>query len=75
MRPLRQCCELLHVAGETIGLAAPMKLLEEKTAIRPPRHVPVVEGNNVKVGAFLTMTNEHYIDFEIMDGDRICRNS
>jgi superoxide reductase len=53
-----------------------MKLLEEKSAdSATEKHVPVVEGNKVKVGSVPhPMTNEHYIEFiEIMDGERICR--
>ena len=69
--------ELLHVGGgDLVCCGQPMKLLEEKTAdSATEKHVPVVEGNKVKVGSVPhPMTNEHYIEFiEIMDGDRICR--
>jgi superoxide reductase len=69
--------ELLHVGGgDLVCCGQPMKLLEEKSAdSATEKHVPVVEGNKVKVGSVPhPMTNEHYIEFiEIMDGERICR--
>ena len=69
--------ELLHVGGgDLVCCGQPMKLLEEKSAdSATEKHVPVVQGNSVKVGSVPhPMTNEHYIEFiEIMDGERVCR--
>ena len=69
--------ELLHVGeGELVCCGEPMKLLEEQTAeAATEKHVPVVEGNKVKVGSIPhPMTEQHYIEFiEIMADDRICR--
>jgi len=69
--------ELLHVGGgDLVCCGQPMKLLEEQTAdSATEKHVPVIEGNKVKVGSVPhPMTEQHYIEFiEIMAGDRICR--
>lgn len=69
--------ELLHVGGgELVCCGEPMKLLEEQTAdSATEKHVPVVEGDTVKVGSVPhPMTEAHYIEFiEIMDGERVCR--
>lgn len=53
-----------------------MKLLEEQTAdSATEKHVPVVEGNRVKVGSVPhPMTEQHYIEFiEVISDDRVCR--
>ncbi len=70
--------EVLHVGGgELVCCGQPMKVLEEYTAdSATEKHVPVVEGKNVKVGSVPhPMTAEHYIEFiEIIgEGDKVCR--
>ncbi len=69
--------ELLHVGGgDLVCCGQPMKLLDEQSAdSATEKHVPVIEGNKVKVGSVPhPMTEQHYIEFiEIMAGDKICR--
>ena len=58
--------EVLHASGgELVCCGQPMKLLEEKTAdATTEKHVPVIEGNKVKVGSVPhPMTEQHYIEW------------
>ena len=69
--------EVLHASGgELVCCGQPMKLLEEKTAdAATEKHVPVIEGNKVKVGSVPhPMTEQHYIEWiEIVGGNNVCR--
>lgn len=57
---------VVHEAGgQLVCCGQPMKLLEEKKQDQGnEKHVPVIEGNKVKVGSVEhPMTQEHYIEW------------
>lgn len=69
--------ELLHVGGGPLACCgSPMtKLQENVTDGAKEKHVPVFEGNKVKVGSVPhPMTPEHYIEWiEIIGEGKVCR--
>ena len=69
--------EVMHVGGGTLSCCGePMKEIKGNTtdAVQE-KHVPVLEGNKVKVGSVAhPMQAEHYIEWiEVINGDRVCR--
>ena len=69
--------EVMHVGGGTLSCCGePMKLLKENTTDgATEKHVPVLDGNKVKVGSVAhPMENDHYIEWiEVINGERVCR--
>ena len=69
--------EVMHVGGGTLSCCGePMKELKENTTdAAQEKHVPVREGNMVRVGsAAHPMAEDHYIEWiEVINGDRVCR--
>ena len=69
--------ELLNVGGGPLTCCGqPMKhMVENTTDGAKEKHVPVFEGNTVKVGSVAhPMIPEHYIEWiEIVGKDKICR--
>ena len=69
--------EVMHVGGGTLSCCGePMKLLKENTTdAATEKHVPVLDGNKVKVGSVAhPMENDHYIEWiEVINGERVCR--
>ena len=69
--------EVLHVGGGTMSCCGePMKLMKENTTdAAQEKHVPVREGQTIKVGsAEHPMADDHYIEWiEIINDERVCR--
>lgn len=69
--------EVLHVGGGPLNCCgAPMKPMTENTSDgAKEKHVPVLEGNSVKVGSVPhPMQPEHYIEWiELIGENKICR--
>ena len=69
--------EVLHVGGGPLTCCGePMQLLKENTTdAATEKHVPAIEGNNVKVGSVAhPMEADHYIEWiEVINGERVCR--
>ena len=69
--------EVMHAGGGTLSCCGePMKELKENTTdAAQEKHVPVLEGENVKVGSVAhPMQDDHYIEWvEVINGDRVCR--
>lgn len=69
--------EVLHVGGGTLVCCGqPMNELKENTTdAAQEKHVPVRDGENVKVGSVAhPMQDDHYIEWiEVINGDRLCR--
>ncbi len=69
--------EVMHVGGGTLSCCGePMKLMAENTTdAATEKHVPVLEGVNVKVGSVAhPMQDAHYIEWiEVINGERVCR--
>ena len=69
--------EVLHAGKGTLSCCGePMKLLNENTTdAAQEKHVPVLDGVNVKVGSVAhPMQDDHYIEWvEVINGDRLCR--
>ena len=69
--------EVMHVGGGTLSCCGEsMKLLKENTTdAATEKHVPVLDGNKVKVGSVAhPMENDHYIEWiEVINGERVCR--
>ena len=69
--------EVLHVGGGTLVCCGqPMNELKANTTdAAQEKHVPVLEGENVKVGSVAhPMQDDHYIEWiEVIHGDRVCR--
>ena len=58
--------EIIHESGGTLVCCGqPMKLLKENSVdASQEKHVPIIEGNKVKVGSVEhPMTEEHYIEW------------
>ncbi|MBQ9896266.1 MAG: desulfoferrodoxin [Synergistaceae bacterium] len=69
--------EVMHVGGGVLTCCGePMKELKENsTDAAQEKHVPVLDGEMVKVGsAAHPMAEDHYIEWiEVINGDRVCR--
>lgn len=69
--------EVLHVGGGTLSCCGePMKVMaENSTDAAQEKHVPVREGQNIKVGSVVhPMEADHYIEWiEVINGERVCR--
>ena len=69
--------EVMHVGGGPLSCCGqPMRQLKENsTDAAQEKHVPVRDGNTVKVGsAAHPMAEDHYIEWvEVIDGERVCR--
>ena len=69
--------EVMHVGGGTLSCCGePMKLMAENTTdAATEKHVPVLDGANVKVGSVAhPMQDAHYIEWiEVINGERVCR--
>ena len=69
--------EVMHVGGGTLVCCGePMKQLKENTTdAATEKHVPVLDGQTVKVGSVAhPMQEDHYIEWiEVIDGEKVCR--
>ena len=69
--------EVMHVGGGVLSCCGePMKELKENsTDAAQEKHVPVLDGELVKVGsAAHPMAEDHYIEWiEVINGERVCR--
>ncbi|MBQ6737595.1 MAG: desulfoferrodoxin [Synergistaceae bacterium] len=69
--------EVLHAGKGTLSCCGePMKEFKENTTdAATEKHVPVLDGVNVKVGSVAhPMQDEHFIEWiEFINGDRVCR--
>ena len=68
--------EVLHAGGGTLSCCGePMKQLKENTTdAAQEKHVPVLDGEKVKVGSVAhPMQDDHYIEWiEVIDGEKVC---
>jgi len=74
------CGNIVEVLHRSIGIlvccGVPMSLVVEKREDKgQEKHVPVIEGNKVKVGSVEhPMEKEHYIEWiEVISGGKACR--
>jgi len=70
--------EVLHEGADSLVCCGqPMNLLEENTVdAAQEKHVPVIEGNKVKIGSVPhPMKDAHYIEFieAISEGGEVCK--
>ena len=69
--------EVMHVGGGPLSCCGePMKQLKENTTdAATEKHVPVLDGKDVKVGSVAhPMAEDHYIEWtEVIKGERVCR--
>ena len=69
--------EVMHVGGGPLSCCGePMKELKENTTdAATEKHVPVLDGDKVKVGSVAhPMQDDHYIEWiEVINGERLCR--
>lgn len=69
--------EVLHVGGGVLSCCGePMTQLKENTTdAAQEKHVPVLDGELVKVGSVAhPMQDDHFIEWiEVIHGDRVCR--